>query len=126
MKLRIKGDSLRLRIAPSEMARLLEVGRVEETIHFGAGRDESLTYALEHEAIEGSLRVRYQPARVTVVLPSGEARGWAQGDSVGVYGAVEVGAARLEIAVEKDWACLDKSAAENRDTFPNPSPGANC
>jgi len=59
-------------------------------------------------------------------LPSGEARGWAQGDSVGVYGAVEVGAARLEIAVEKDWACLDKSAAENRDTFPNPSPGANC
>ena len=126
MKLRIKGDSLRLRIAPSEMARLLESGRVEETIHFGAGRDESLTYALEHAANAGSLGVRYQPARVTVVLPSAEARDWARGDAVGVYGAVEVGAAHLEIAVEKDWACLDKSAAENRDTFPNPSPGANC
>jgi hypothetical protein len=126
MKLRIKGDSLRLRIAPSEMARLLEDGRVQETIHFGAGCDESLTYALEHEANAGSLGVRYQPARVTVVLPSAQVREWARGDAVGLYGGVDVGAAHLEIAVEKDWACLDKSEAENRDTFPNPRPGANC
>ncbi len=126
MKLRIKGDSLRLRVAPSEMARLLESGRLEETIHFGAGHDESLTYALERQANAGSLGVRYQPGRVTVVLPSAEARDWAGGDAVGVYGAVEVGARHLQVAVEKDWACLDKNEAENGDTFPNPSPGANC
>ena len=126
MKLRIKGDSLRLRIAPSEMARLLEGGRVEETIHFGAGRDECLTYALEHEANADSLGVRYEAGRVTVVLPSADARDWAGGDAVGVYGAVNAGAARLEIAVEKDWACLDKGEAENRDTFANPNQGANC
>jgi hypothetical protein len=126
MKLRIKGDSLRLRVAPSEMARLLEGGRVEDTIHFGAGRDESLTYALEQDANARSLAVRYQPARVTVVLPASEALAWTQGDAVGVYGAVDVGTARLEIAVEKDWACLDKGEAENRDTFANPNQGANC
>ena len=126
MKLRIKGDSLRLRIAPSEMTRLLEDGRVEETIHFGAGRDESLTYALEHAANADSLGVRYEAGRVTVVLPTAQARAWAQEDAVGVYGVVDVGAASLEIAVEKDWACLDKSEAENHDTFANPNKGASC
>lgn len=126
MKLRIKGDSLRLRITPSEMARLVDRGRVEETVHFGAGRGESLTYALEHAGGAASLGVRYEPARVTVLLPSAEARTWADGDAVGMYGTIDLGAARLEIAVEKDWACLDKGEAENPDTFPNPKQGASC
>ena len=34
MKLRIKGNSLRLRISRSEVARLLEGDCLEETIHF--------------------------------------------------------------------------------------------
>ena len=126
MKLRIKGDSLRLRIAPSEMARLLQDGRIEETVHFGAGADQRLIYALEHAADLGSVTVRSEAGRVAVVLPSAEARAWAQGDEVGVYGGGGVGSAQLEIAVEKDWACLDKSQAENHDTFANPNQGANC
>ena len=36
MKLRIQGNSLRLRITPSEMARLLANGRIEETICFSS------------------------------------------------------------------------------------------
>ncbi|HET6168685.1 MAG TPA: hypothetical protein VFE01_00840 [Terracidiphilus sp.] len=126
MKLRIMGDSLRLRIAPSEMARLLQDGRIEDTVHLGTGRDQSLIYALEHAAGRGSVGVRYEGARITVVLPSQMARAWAQGDTVGVYGAVELGPVRLEVAVEKDWACRDKGETDNRDTFPNPNQGANC
>jgi hypothetical protein len=126
MKLRIKGDSLRLRIAPSEMARLLQDGRVEETVHFGADRDARLTYALEREDAGEPLSVRYEPGSVTVTLPSHSAREWAEGDAVGVYGAVNFGPTRLEIAVEKDWACLDKSDSDNVDTFPNPNQGASC
>jgi hypothetical protein len=37
-----------------------------------------------------------------------------------------VSTGQLEIAVEKDWACLDKDEAENVDTFPNPNAGASC
>lgn len=126
MKLRIQGDSLRLRIAPSEMARLLKHGRVEDTIHFAPQPGAALTYALEHAANASTLAVRYETGRVTVVLASAEARAWAEGDEVGVYGTVDAGPTRLQIAVEKDWACLDKSAAENHDTFPNPNQGASC
>ena len=35
MKLRIKGNSLRFRVSPSELMRLLESGRLEESIRFG-------------------------------------------------------------------------------------------
>lgn len=32
----------------------------------------------------------------------------------------------LELILEKDFACLDRSDADNHDTFPNPFIGASC
>jgi hypothetical protein len=126
MKLRIKGDSLRLRIAPSELKRLLAEGRVEETVHFAAHESACLTYALEQSEAAGELAVGYMPGRVTVLVPTAHARQWADGNEVGMYGAVDLLHGQLEVAVEKDWACLDKSNSGNEDTFPNPSEGAAC
>jgi hypothetical protein len=119
MKLRIKGDSLRLRIAPTEMARLLEAGSIEDTIHFGSQDDSFLTYALEHGDVP-SIAVRHGRTRVAVVLPTSEARAWASGEDVGMYGSIAVAAGRLEIAIEKDWACLDNDRSAGSDAFPNP------
>jgi hypothetical protein len=59
-------------------------------------------------------------------VPTESARAWAEGDEVGVYGGVAVATGRLEIAIEKDWACLDKGEQENADTFPNPKLGSSC
>ena len=126
MKLRIKGDSLRLRIAHSEMTRLMDAGRIEDTVHFGQEEDAQFTYALEHSAEAREIGVRWIGACVAVILPTPNARAWAQGNEVGLYGSVQVRNGCLEIAIEKDWACLDKSTAENKDTFPNPNEGATC
>jgi hypothetical protein len=130
MKLRIKGDSLRLRITPSEMRRLLSEGRIEETIHFAAEDAAYLTYALERSPVAREVSVQYRPGQVTVLVPASQACAWAEGDEVGVYGTLNLGAGQLEIAVEKDWACLDKSGDESRDdgqdTFPNPNQGRAC
>ena len=41
-------------------------------------------------------------------------------------GASDVGGPSLAIAVEKDFACIDRSDADNTDTFPNPHEGAVC
>jgi hypothetical protein len=120
MKLRIKGNSLRLRVSPSEMKQLLQSGRVEETIYFGADEEARLTYALEQNAQAGVMTVVYRPQEVTVVVSSREARNWAEGNGVGLYGATSTGHGPLELAIEKDFACLDKAGAENVDTFPNP------
>jgi hypothetical protein len=126
MKLRIKGNSMRLRVSPSEMTRLLKSGRIEETIHFGPQEDAKLTYALEHASHSSEMTLRHQPLEVAVVIPTKDAQEWAQGEQVSLYGAVGAGDRRLELVVEKDFACLDKSEAENQDTYPHPKQGATC
>ena len=126
MKLRIKGDTLRLRISPSEMGRLLETGRVEETIHFGDADDLQFTYALERYEGPNGLAVRYA-ARGVVVLIAGEAlQHWGSSSDVGVYATLPAGCRTLDVAIEKDFACLDRSEAENRDSYPNPREGKAC
>jgi len=121
MKLRIKGNSLRLRISRPEMARLLQVGRIEQTVYFAP--DAKLTYVLEHAASAQAISVRYQLQEVTVVLSSAETQQWAEGEQVGIYGSVDTGHGPLALLVEKDFACLNASDADGEnqaDAFPNP------
>jgi hypothetical protein len=126
MKLRIKGNSLRLRISPSEMTQLLQSGRIDETIYFGAGDDARLTYALELDPQALATTLRYTRHELTVMVASRDAQQWAQGHDVGLYGESNTSHGPLEISVEKDFACLDKDEAANADTFPNPRQGAIC
>jgi hypothetical protein len=126
MKLRVKENSLRLRVSPSEMSRLLDTGRIEETIHFAPEHNARLTYALEHNAEAKGMGVRYRRQELTVVISSDAMRQWASGPEVGLYGETATRNGTLELAIEKDFACLDKSDLENADTFPNPNHGAVC
>lgn len=118
MKLRIQGDSLRLRVTPSEVLQLITTGRVVETIHFAPG--DHLSYALQHSATASCIAVSHQPHEVTVIVPTSAAQAWADGDDVGIYSAVPNGSGSLSLAIEKDFACLDASHTGNRDTYPNP------
>jgi len=118
MKIRIHGDSLRLRVGPAEVEQLISSGRIEETIHIAPGAH--LTYALQHSAAAGSIAVTHALHEVTVIVPSSIAQAWANGDEVGIYGAVPNGSGSLSLAIEKDFACLDSNHAGNRDTYPNP------
>jgi hypothetical protein len=119
MKLRIQGNSIRLRLLRSEVTRFIEEGRIAETIHFGPGDQAFFTYALEHAV--GAVAVE------VVIVPGSEARSWAQTDQVGIYATVTIGRhGDLIVAIEKDFACLDLSDAENQDTFTNPQIGTAC
>jgi hypothetical protein len=127
MKLRVYKNSLRLRLGPSEVARLLASGRIEETIRFAPGDTAQLTYALELAAAGGDgLSVRYAPREIAVLVPPGQARQWAEGAAVAISGEVGDGEDRLELLVEKDFACIDRKPERNEDTFPNPKAGAAC
>ena len=126
MKLRMKENSLRIRITPSEMTRLLDAGRIAETVHFGPDPRAGLTYALEHDPRADKVSVRYTPGEVAIIVSSAAAYQWAAGQDVGLYGESATGHGTLSVAVEKDFACLDKSDTDNVDTFPNPNQGAVC
>jgi hypothetical protein len=113
-------------VSPSELARLLEAGSIEETIRFASQEEAKLTYALEHAATEEAISVRYRPREVTIVLSTQRARIWAEGEDVGVCGTVRVGSDELELIVEKDFACLDGTDEDNKDTFANPKNKVSC
>jgi hypothetical protein len=127
MKLRISGNSIRLRLLRSEVITFVGTGRIEHTIHFASGDESFLTYGLEHEADLANVVVRHRQSEVTIVLPRQQAISWAETDRIGVYSAVNLGGRGiLDVIVEKDFACLDLSDADNHDTFPNPQIGAVC
>lgn len=119
MKLRIRGDSIRLRLTQSEVKKLAEEGRVEESTRFGP--DDRFTYAISVGGAELSAKLSTRGIEVTV--PGEVARSWATSDSVGIEGARELGdGSSFRILVEKDFACLTTRPHEDdTDAFPNPS-----
>jgi hypothetical protein len=71
--------------------------------------------------------VHYSPGQVTVLLAKDDVETWGDPSQVGIYTSVENGSENsLELAIEKDFACLDRSDEDNLDTFENPHAGAIC
>jgi hypothetical protein len=127
MKLRIKENSLRLRISRSEVASLLQRDRLEETIHFAPQANAKFTYALEQTASMSTLSIQYTHSNVTVLIPADRVNTWCVSDQVGIAESLSIGGfGVLDVLIEKDFACLDRNDEENEDTFPNPNSGNAC
>ena len=69
----------------------------------------------------------HRAQEVGIVLSSESVRQWAHSsEQVGVYGRLYVWNGELMLLVEKDFACLDGTNADNEDTFPHPNIGIVC
>lgn len=123
MKLRIRGSSLRLRLGRTEVARVAEGERVEDTIAFGATRAERFVYAFVPSDEVMEMRARFAANEVTVMVPTGRAREWATGSDVGLASEQAIGdGTTLAILVEKDFACLKpRDGEDDSDAYANPT-----
>jgi hypothetical protein len=125
MKLRIKGNSIRVRLDRRDVDHLLNNGRVEDSVTFGPDSSQRFSYAVEIDTAHGGQpRVDYRAGRMRVQIGRPEAETWAGSDLVGfeTEQGTETGSVRL--LLEKDLACLDRPAGEEADdafAFPNPS-----
>jgi len=127
MKLRIKGDSLRLRLSRSEVTRLLQGDCLEETIHFTPEARAKFTYALQQDRLVRRPVIQYTENRVAVLIPADQANAWGTTDQVGIAEDISLGSlGSLALLIEKDFACLDRNEKDNEDTFPNPNAGTTC
>jgi len=115
MKLRIQGDSLRLRMTQNEVAFLHNFGCVESTIRFAPGRALSYSVASSTDAAEVS--VHYEDDSICVVLPQPVVTAWAEGTEVTVEGSGNSG---VQVSVEKDFQCLHKSEERDPEAYLNP------
>lgn len=122
MKLRLRENSIRLRLLQSEVKRLREMGNVSERITFGIGPTETLTYSLQTSADAEKISAQMMDNQLEVFLPIATAENWADTQLVGLYETQSIGEAdELNISIEKDFVCLDRPAdADNNDAFPHP------
>ena len=109
MKIRIKGNTIRFRVTRPEVAKLAEGAALRESMEFGAG--QRLVWILDRGA---GFEAAFRDGMVTVRLPASDVERWAAGDDEGIYGT----SGTIDIAVEKDFACLGRAA--DPDAFPNP------
>ena len=126
MKLRLRGQSLRLRLTRSEVAQLANAGRVEEEIQFGPKAGSRLGYGLQLSASHEQITAEFQQQQITVLLPAAAGRRWATDDTVGLYAD---GPGGLRLVVEKDFKCLElRPHEDDSDAYEHPGgvAGAGC
>ena len=115
MKLRIEDDTLRLRLSDNEVQEFAATGRVAAVVHFGPGPGQQLTYALERDATgeAPAVRVRYDGAGLTVVVPHDVAVAWTTTEQNGFSENLPLAETqRLRILVEKDLDCSHSDAVQ--------------
>jgi len=123
MKLRIRGNSLRLRITRPELEQLASGGRVVETVTFPAGAE--LRYELAVDAHAGALAADYRNNVVRVTIPPSRLREWQREDQVELRAVQSTGkGSELAILLEKDFPCPTPRAGEDdSQAFAKPAGG---
>ncbi len=122
MKLRLRENSIRLRLLQTEVTQLRETGNVSETIVFGINPTENLTYSLRTSAEAVQISAQMTDNQIEVFLPMQMAEKWADTNEIGLYNEQKIGdLAMLKIIIEKDFVCVDRPLDEdNKNAFPYP------
>ncbi len=120
MKLRLRKNSIRLRLTQGEVAEFAETGIVEDSVQFDAG--SRLVYRLRTAADADDVSARFEGEIITVTAPVVVGRNWAGSGQVGIEGDQKVdGDGILKILIEKDFTCLEpRPGGEDDDMFPHP------
>ncbi|MFZ1528791.1 MAG: hypothetical protein WAT19_08575 [Ferruginibacter sp.] len=122
MKLRLKGNAVRLRLTKADIKELKEQGVIREHSHIA---DAVFTYELQQKVMEANLSASVQNNTVTVFINERSFRQLTATDTVGVsYIQQNENAPDLFLLVEKDFKCLDESPESQEDMYEHP--GKSC
>ena len=122
MKLRIRGDTLRLRLKRGEVEQLAAGIDIVEKTHFP---DSVLTYRLDLSD-NNDLSAKFDHGSLVVSLPKSKVAAWASSGDVSLHALQEcANKGALSILIEKDFSCLEpghhRDCEDDVDTFPHPS-----
>ena len=116
MKLRIKGNTVRIRLTQTEVDHLAEHAVVRESTAFPNG--QTLLYAVfSGDQFAG----KFDNNEVSVIIPKAIIKEWADSNQVAIdHEFVLENGSKLSILVEKDFKCLTERPEDETDMFPNP------
>jgi hypothetical protein len=120
MKLRIRDNSVRLRLTRGEVDMLRDVRRVAGRTGFPGGRE--FRYVVESSAACNEAGASFSDTAITVQLPQSSVVAWANSEQVSIVGEQVLGDGEfLAILVEKDFACLaPREGEDDSDAFAHP------
>ena len=122
MKLRIRNDSLRLRLNQDEVERFAAEGVVEDVVSFGPSAGQGLAYRIRRDGLVPAMRANLANNTIEIIIPAAEAAAWSSTKQVGMELDQDIGNGRvLNILVEKDFARLKpRSPDDVLNKFPHP------
>ena len=121
MKLRIKGNSVRLRLMQSEVATFQKTGKVSEMIDFGTN---TLVYQIQ-KTENDTIKATFENQTITVFIPNEIGQSWANSNQISIESALLLKGKVLKILVEKDFKCLtDRPSEDESDAYPHPKEGS--
>jgi|SRR6478672_11915878 hypothetical protein len=116
MKLRLRGNSVRLRVNQREVAALGAGRALSEGVRFPAGN--SFIYTLEPFPAS-TPEASFRDGIICVKVPESTLRDWAANDLIGLYFDLPGRESNLKVTIEKDLECVNESA-EERDPYAFP------
>ncbi len=124
MKLRIRDNSVRIRLTRTEVDSLRAQGVVSATTGFPGGRE--FQYRVESSPAIVNPAAFFSDNTISVRLPETAVLAWATTEQVSLPGEqVLDDGAKLTILVEKDFACLAPREGEDEsDMYPHPDAGS--
>jgi hypothetical protein len=119
MKLRLKDNSIRLRLSQRDVDNLAAKGSVEEQLKFS--KDTALFYRLIAKEDVQSLTVSYAENAINIYIPKDFVNGWPKNNVVGTSAQHRTAdGTEIFILIEKDFKCLDNIEEDQSDNYANP------
>lgn len=115
MKLRIHGNSVRLRLRKSEIARFAAEGRLTESLAIGGGE---LRYELLAADVPETT-ADFSGGALVIRVPVDQARAWCETSEVGIYAKTPT----VEVVLEKEYRRTSARTPYDEDLYPNPRAG---
>ena len=118
MKLRIRDNSIRIRLMQSEVHELQTNGEVTSFIEFP--NQSSMYYSVK---IGSDYHAQFEENHITVLISEEESKKWfASEKELSLSSNIKLSSGKtLKILVEKDLACLMvREDEDDSDAFPNP------
>jgi hypothetical protein len=120
MKIRIKDNSIRLRLTRSEVSGFGQTGMVEAHTSLP---ESTFTYALKSkpDGPEENLHATFDNQTITLFMPESMKNKWTSTDLIGCESIIKTeNGTSLFLLIEKDFKCLDETHEDQSDQYDHP------
>lgn len=119
MKLRIKGNSIRIRLSRTEVDTLAKDNYLEERTEFA---NTAFIYALQAKAGISGLEAGFSENKLTMYVSTELVTEWPTNNTVGFDNKWDAGNKKsLFLLLEKDFKCIDNAMEDQTDNYENPN-----